>query len=45
MIIMGKSLFHNISSVSVSDKFSEICLSQAKIERFHSRTPASMQIY
>ena len=27
MIIIGKSLFHNISSVSVSDKFSEICLS------------------
>ena len=44
MIIMGKSLFL-ISSISVSYKFSEICLPQAKIERFHSRAPTSMPIY
>ena len=44
MIIMGKSFFL-ISSVSVSSRFSEMCLPQAKIGRFHSRAPASMQIY
>ena len=44
MLIMGKSLFL-VSSVSVTYKFSEICLPQAKIERFYSSAPASMQIY
>ena len=44
MIIMGK-FFFLVSSVSVSSRFSEICLPRAKIERFRSRAPASMPIY